>query len=123
MAQQLRKALVIDDEEALREIITEVLDLLEIEAVTAKDGYEAIEIVRNEQNNLGLIILDLYMPKLSGKETYDQLKELLPDCPVVFMSGYDSKNIDQELELEGKRAFLKKPFTIQDLKSSIESFL
>ena len=89
MEKKKKKALVIDDEEALRDIVTEVLEMVDMEAVTASSGVEALKIVSDYDNNFDVMIIDMYMPDLTGEETYEKLKEFYPNCPVLYISGLD----------------------------------
>ncbi len=110
-----------DDEEALREIISEVLSLLNIDSIIAEDGFQALEAVRKHKDEIDLFLIDLFMPNMSGEETFEKINELAPNRPVIFMSGYD-KNSDTMPELSREnQKFLKKPFGISDLKNLVES--
>ena len=123
MAENLKKALVVDDEEALREIITEVLELLDIESIVAENGMQAIELAEKNKDNIDLFLIDLFMPNMSGEETFNKLNEMMPGKPVIFMSGYDQSNTTLAGEEPGIHQFLKKPFSILDLKKMISAIL
>lgn len=121
MTNNIRKVLIVDDEEALREIVSEVLSYLDIECIVAEDGIQAIEMASSHKDSIDLFLIDMFMPNMSGEETYEKLSEMIPDCPVIFMSGYekDSESIAQDA---GKDLnFLKKPFGINDLKNLVLS--
>lgn len=120
---QGKKALIIDDEEALREVIVEVLSLSGIDSFMAENGAKAIELASQHKNEIGLLLIDLFMPDLSGIETYQQLCKVLPAIPVIFMSGL---NNDQELFSSLNRdnyIFLKKPFSIEALIETVSNIL
>ena len=121
MSKEIKTALIVDDEEALREIISEVLSLLNINSIIAEDGFQALEAAREHKDAIDLLLIDLFMPNMSGEETFEKLNELIPDRPVIFMSGYD-RDSDTLPELpQGNQKFLKKPFGIGDLKELVES--
>ena len=121
MEKKKKKALVIDDEEALRDIVTEVLEMVDMEAVTASSGVEALKIVSDYDNNFDVMIIDMYMPDLTGEETYEKLKEFYPNCPVLYISGLDRsedyKSSDPNVQ------FLKKPFAVKDLQDAIKKLI
>ena len=123
LSKPIKKALIIDDEEPLREIISEVLSLVDIESVKAENGSAAIKIVEEQKDEIDLLLIDFYMPEMSGEETYEKLKGLLPNCPVIFMSGYDFS--EQFVSEPGcaRKLFIKKPFTIAQLQETVSSLV
>ena len=123
MSEEKKTALVIDDEESLREIISEVLGLLEINAVLAEDGSKAINIVKENTRQIDLVIIDMFMPVMSGEETYKELKSMIPACPVLFMSGYDHDTALTATHLNEKVKFIKKPFTISQFKDVVSTLI
>ena len=121
MEKKKKKALVIDDEEALRDIVTEVLEMVDMEAVTASSGVEALKIVSDYDNNFDVMIIDMYMPDLTGEETYEKLKEFYPNCPVLYISGLDRS--EEYIESDPNVQFLKKPFAVKDLQDAIKKLI
>lgn len=118
MPSSKKKALVVDDEESLREIIAEVLEMMDIDVILAEDGTQAVEKVESANNDIDFFLIDLFMPNMSGAETYKKLNEILPGRPVIFMSGF---NEDTAPPPTGTQRFLKKPFTITQIKELITS--
>ncbi len=123
MADKIKKALVVDDEESLREIITEVLGLLNIESIVAENGHQAIELAEQHKQEIDLFLIDLFMPNMSGQETYTRINELIPGKAVIFMSGFDRSNTTLAGEMPSNQHFLKKPFGIMELKDLIASII
>ncbi|MBN2424052.1 MAG: response regulator [Calditrichaceae bacterium] len=123
MAYTIKKALVVDDEEPLREIIGEVLALLNIETFKAENGNTALEIAQKHKAEIDLMLIDFYMPEMSGEEAYAKLKHILPNCPVVFMSGYDYTDQISSTPGDPPKVFVKKPFTIAQLQTTVKSFI
>ena len=121
MENKKKIAFVIDDEEALRDIVTEVLAMVDIESITASSGVEAIKMVTEHSNQIDIMIIDMYMPDLTGEETYEKLKEFYPNCPVLYISGLDRsedyKSSDPNVQ------FLKKPFAVKDLQEAINKLI
>lgn len=117
-----KKALIIDDEEPLREIIRAVLTRLDIECFTAEDGRSAIDLAQS-LNTLDLIIIDMNMPEMSGEETYNQVRKKHPGSALIFISGYDMSGMLEEMNLDCPNCFLKKPFTISELSKTVSKML
>ncbi|MGD9898472.1 MAG: response regulator [Calditrichaceae bacterium] len=114
-----KKALIVDDEEALREIIAEVLSLMDITSYQANNGMEAIEIVSKHKDEIGLLLIDMYMPNMSGEETYRQIEKFLPESLAIFMSGFENDQSFADTPMSTRQRFLKKPFTITQLKDMV----
>lgn len=121
MSENRKKALIIDDEESLREIISEVLEIMDIEAVSAQNGEEGVAIATSEPDQFDLVFLDLFMPGMSGEDTFTALRKVMPDRPIVIMSGYDQGSPEVKKLLNGSSKFLKKPFTISDIQNIVSS--
>ncbi len=118
-----KKALIIDDEEALREIIVEALNLMDIESVTAPDGKEGLNLLKKHADETDLVIVDLFMPQMTGEQFYKKMITFKPDCPVIFISGLEEEDNPLRFRLEPHHRFLKKPFTIAQLKENVEQLI
>ncbi len=116
-------ALIIDDEKALQEIISEVLRHMRIDSVTVGSGEQALQVCADDNNRFSVIFLDMNMPGMDGDETYLKLKKILPGTPVIFMSGYDMLPEIEKLQPTAAYAFLKKPFTMSQLMETTRSIL
>jgi len=117
-----KKALIIDDEKPLLDIITEVLVHLDIECVQSGSGMEAIEIAKNH-DSFDIILIDMNMPEMNGKDAYYELQKTNPNSAVVFMSGFDISDKIEEMELTIPNIFLKKPFSIVHLSEIVKKLL
>ena len=117
-----KKALIIDDEQPLLDIISEVLSHLNIESTQASSGKNALEIAKSN-NIFDLILVDMNMPELNGKDTYKELRKRYPESAVIFMSGYDISDKIKEMNLKNPNTFLKKPFTISQLSQIVQSLV
>lgn len=121
MSNQKKCGLIVDDEEALREIVTEVLGILNMDSVTASSGIEAMKIATDTENHFDIMIIDMYMPNMNGDETYEKLRKFYPDCPVLFISGLDRS--EEEKITNPNINFLKKPFAVKDLLDTINKLI
>ena len=80
--------LVCEDEADIRKFIREILESHGYSVIEAKDGEEAIDSFKHHKDRIGLVLLDVVMPKKSGKEVYDVIIEINPGAKTIFMSGY-----------------------------------
>jgi len=91
--------------------------------IEAGDGEAAVEIVRDLERNIDLVLLDMAMPVMGGAEAYVQISKLRPDVKVILCSGYELGSAAQETLDRGAQAFLQKPFRIQTLAAEIRRVL
>jgi PAS domain S-box-containing protein len=116
------RILVVDDEDAVRQLASRILDRLGFEPMSAVDGESALEIYRNEGQSIRAIVLDMAMPKMNGRETLAELQKIDPDVKVVLSSGYGEASTTALAE-EGKVLFLQKPYRPQDLDDRLRLLL
>ena len=115
--------LIVDDEPINIEAVKELLEALGYKVLTAQSGKKAIELYRKHSKDIKLIILDMIMPEMNGKETVVKLMEMDKNVRVLLASGY---SIDGEaktiLEL-GCKGFIQKPFRAEELSRKIRDVL
>lgn len=115
--------LVIDDEETLREVVQDVLTEEQFHVVTAASGPEGIEQFRRLQNQVGVVLLDMKMPGMNGKQTYQVLRQIEPAVKVVFTSGYSETEVNTQLDNGLAVPFLAKPYTAESLIQQVRQML
>jgi len=115
--------LVIDDDEFVREAITDILEHAAIPALTAVSGEEGIELYRQWMGEIDLVLLDMSMPGLDGAETFDQLYQIDPNVRVLLSSGYTEKEINRSFPQNSLLGFLQKPYDLEGLVSTIHRHL
>jgi DNA-binding NtrC family response regulator len=115
--------LVIDDEDMLRDVLKELLDMVGLSAFFASSGPEGIEIFKSHRDRIRLILIDVLMPEMSGIETYKEIISVEPDMKFIFMSGFPDKDALAIQELPGDIAFIKKPFSVQQIINQIKQML
>jgi len=115
--------LVIDDEEIIRTTVRDVLAKFGSEIDMARDGNEALAMVK--QRDYDLVISDIKLPGASGYEIFQTIKKTKPGCPVMFMTGfgYDPNHSIIRATPEGLAAVLYKPFKVDELLSEVRSAL
>ncbi|RPJ15508.1 MAG: response regulator, partial [Desulfobacteraceae bacterium] len=115
--------LLVDDEEDILKIGTEMLTNLGYKVMPVRSGTEAVKLFNEKKDEIHLVILDMVMPGLNGSETFDLLKNIQPDIKVLLSSGYSlSQEASQILE-NGRNSFIQKPFDINRLSSKIRELL
>ncbi|HWQ07761.1 MAG TPA: ATP-binding protein, partial [Holophaga sp.] len=120
-AQPRDAILLVDDDAGVRTTGQEILaDLLHYRVLTAKNGREALEIFRGHADEVALILMDATMPDLSGGETFRAIQALRPDAKGILCSGYGDETGRKLVQDYGFQGFLKKPYSIQDLKALLE---
>ncbi len=107
--------LVIDDEEPVLEAIGDMLELDGVSTLCAATGAGGISIFRDRHADIGLVLLDLSMPGLSGRETFDKLLQIDPDVRVVLTSGYTQAEATRDFEGRKLAGFLHKPYDMETL--------
>ncbi len=115
--------LVIDDEEALREVTTDVLSAEHFQVITTASGLEGIEQFRRWQKQVGVVLLDMKMPGMNGKQTYQILRQIEPAVKVIFMSGYSETEVTSQLDNDFALPFLAKPYTADALVQHVRQML
>jgi two-component system cell cycle sensor histidine kinase/response regulator CckA len=115
--------LMVDDEDALREVGQELLTVMGYRVLVARDGKEAIEVYRKNWHTIDLVLLDMIMPNMGGGEAYDCMREINPDIKVLLSSGYSVDGEAGEILKRGCRGFIQKPFKVSELSRKIEEIL
>jgi two-component system, cell cycle sensor histidine kinase and response regulator CckA len=115
--------LFVDDEELIREGASKLLSLAGYTVLTAANGKEALELYRTAESTISLVILDLVMPEMSGKQCLEYLIEMDPQVRVLLTSGFASDEQTTEALEAGARGFVNKPFKVGELLQTVRKFL
>jgi PAS domain S-box-containing protein len=115
--------LVVEDETVILQVARMVLSALGYRVLTAADGVEALELVKNTEQPIHLLVTDVVMPKLGGADLAKALTELRPGLRVLYSSGYTDNAIADHGVLEEGVNFLQKPYTASDLASRVREVL
>ena len=116
------RILVVDDEELVRSLAARVLEASGFEVVGATDGVEALEVFERSPDSIRLVLLDWMMPRLSGAETLDALRERRSDLPVILSSGYAEQTVSGRLD-DRLTVFIQKPYRPQELLAKVKAAL
>ncbi len=117
------KILIVEDEEALREVLKDVLAPLGYELIEARDGEEAVQIFRESASSIDLVILDIGMPKLQGDEVFQKIREINPKAYVMVASGYLENDVKSRLLSLGVKEFLQKPYSLKEVALTVRKIL
>jgi CheY-like chemotaxis protein len=111
--------LVVEDHEAVRRLAADVLRAHGYHVLVAEHGMDAIALVEARGGQIDLLLTDVIMPRMSGREVATALQKLVPNLGVLFMSGYTQTAIVQNGALESGLQFLAKPFTPGELLARV----
>ncbi len=117
------EALVVDDEPMVLEFAAKALTALGFKTTEARDGMEAVNIFTQSPNRFDLVLLDLTMPRMDGREALRAFRLLRPDLPVILSSGYSDQEFIQNLAAEPGLAFLQKPYLLARLRQTVQTLL
>ena len=115
--------LVAEDDEVVREVICRLLELRGFDVLEAPDGEEALELIENLSGDLDLVLTDLNMPKVGGRELAERLARLRPGTPVLFMSGNPFASGSMDRTLPHGTAFIPKPFSADTLTRKVHELI
>ncbi len=115
--------LVVEDEEMVRALTRRMLERFGYRVLEASSGEEALDIVRGHPADLDLLLTDVIMPRMNGRELHEAALSFRPRLPVLYMSGYPAEVTRLQGVLADGQAFLQKPFTAQALYEAVEAVL
>ena len=115
--------LLVDDEEMIINVGTEILKALGYNVLSARSGKEAVALFRDKIDEVDLVLLDMIMPGMGGGETYDALKGIRPDVKILLSSGYSIDGEASEILKRGCDGFIQKPFNIKALSQKLRKII
>jgi two-component system, cell cycle sensor histidine kinase and response regulator CckA len=118
-----RVVLVVDDEQGLRDLVCRTLRAEGYRTLEAAHGGEALELVELGPDTIDLVVTDVVMPGMDGRELGRRLARSRPTLPVLYMSAYDVNDIFQRGSPRSSAPFLQKPFPRDGLINSVEQLL
>ena len=112
MKSSKRTVLIVDDEEAIRNLVGAFLFRLGRGCMKASDGIDAL--LKMKQNEIGAVITDIKMPKMDGIELTAEISKQYPEIPVMVMTGFTEENTAEGAIAAGAREFIQKPFSVEE---------
>jgi PAS domain S-box-containing protein len=117
------RILLVDDEEIIRDMANEALELMGYDVTTAIDGEDAVRVFRERHEQIDLVILDAMMPKMNGRQALAEMKKIDPNVRAIMSSGYALDMEMNELEAEGFLGFVEKPYRIATMAQKVAQCL
>jgi DNA-binding NtrC family response regulator len=115
------KALIVDDEKVVRDFLVRFLRLKGIEAKAVEDGYQAIELARQEEFNL--LFAEANMRKMDGLQIFREIKKIRPGIKFIMTTGSAMDEMLEQGKKEGAIASIRKPFDFDELNTLIDSII
>ena len=114
------KLLVIDDEAAVREAISDIMETVEITVLQAQNGQDGLDMLAAQVQEIGAVLLDMRMPGLSGAETLCQIRINHPGLYVIVSTGYSIEIARKSFGADQPDEFLSKPYDIMQLIDRVQ---
>jgi signal transduction histidine kinase len=111
--------LIVDDEPMVVAMLKDHLESLGCKILTAGNGQIAVDMLREKRDEIDLIILDINMPVMCGRDAYPQFLRIKPDIKVLVSTGYIMNEDTEEVLNMGAQGFLQKPYTLEDINAKI----
>ncbi|WP_239028006.1 cache domain-containing protein [Geomonas subterranea] len=115
--------LLVEDDAVIRDMVRELLQDFGYRVITAVDGVDAVEKFQAAGGNVAMIIMDVIMPRMNGRDAYRAICEFSPGAKVIFMSGYTADIITDTLTMGDPRHFVSKPIKIKELLARVRELL
>jgi signal transduction histidine kinase/ActR/RegA family two-component response regulator len=115
--------LLVDDEEMIIDVCGAMLENMGYLVIAARNGAQAVDAVRQKKHAIDLVILDLIMPGMNGGQTFDLIRDIQPNMPVILASGYAFDGLTTKAMKKGCNGFIQKPFNFSDLSQKIRKIL
>lgn len=115
--------LLVDDEEVIRITVKTLLEEMGYDVILAENGMEAVEVYKEQYEDIDLVIIDMIMPEMNGKEAFKKIKKINETCKVVIASGFIKDESLDELREEGFLDFIQKPYSSSELSQLLAKIL
>ncbi|MEW5909752.1 MAG: response regulator, partial [Thermodesulfobacteriota bacterium] len=112
--------LLVDDEEMIIDVGTQLLNFLGYSVISATSGRDALSIYREKTDEIDLVILDMIMPLMGGDEIFEKLRQINPKGVILLSSGYSMDGQAKKIMDKGCSGFIQKPFSIDDLSKKLD---
>ena len=115
--------LIAEDTEEVLELVTKLLESVGYRIISAHNGQEALEIFNRDPEKIDLIMLDVVMPRMGGREVYDQITKTRPQTSILFTTGFGANLVDTEFVSKEKLTLIQKPYLPNELFNTIREVL
>ena len=114
--------LLAEDDESVRLLSRHILERLGFQVLIAADGLEAVDIYRQKASQIDLVLLDLTMPRLDGRQAFDEMRKINPQVQAIVASGYNKENVAERFARQGLAGFIQKPYSTRKLEGLLKDF-
>jgi CheY-like chemotaxis protein len=118
-----KRILLVEDEESVRHLAKRFLDILGYETLEAEDGQSALQLFTKKSVPVDLVIADMIMPDMNGRELVKKIREIRPDMKALYVSGYGAADFADNKELGTNEAFTQKPYSLDALQETLSRLL
>ena len=115
--------LLVEDEHMVRDLVQEILEEYGYEVLTASNGIEGLELCRKFEGQIQLLITDVVMPRMSGRELAESIGVIRPETRVLYMSGFTDDAVVRHGVLADDMCFIQKPFSAEALATKARELL
>jgi PAS domain S-box-containing protein len=115
--------LVVDDEADILDATAELLEALGYTALRACDGQEALDLFRQDPAGIDLVLMDLTMPRMDGREALAAMRALDPAVKIILCSGFNEADVTKQIPYDSLAGFLQKPYSFQAMKDMLQEAL
>ncbi len=115
--------LVVDDEEMIKDLARDILARYGYTVLTAGSGEEAVEVYRQHKQEIAVVVLDIVLPDVGGREVFRRIRKIDPAAQVIISSGYNQERDATDLLKEGALIFVQKPYRIASLVAAVGEVL
>ena len=115
--------LVVDDEEIIRVTAKSILEKFGYKVLLAEDGKDAVELFQKQYTEIDLVLMDVIMPKMNGREAFYKMREIDPICKVFISSGFTKDEDISKLKDKGLCGFVRKPYRMSELSKLLKNVL
>jgi two-component system, cell cycle sensor histidine kinase and response regulator CckA len=115
--------LLVEDEDVVRSFLKQLLEACGYKVIATADGASALELCQKSSEPIDLLITDVVMPQMGGRQLAEKLVEFMPQLPVLFVSGYTDDALVRESVLDADVDFIKKPFTLEHVSRKVRELL
>jgi DNA-binding NtrC family response regulator len=115
--------LLVEDEDSVLDVTKRILKRGGYKVLTAVNGKEALDLYATKRDKISLVILDLIMPEMGGKECLERLREINPDAKILITSGYCTAETAKEVTESGAAGFILKPYDSKRILTAVREVL
>ena len=123
MGKETYTILLIDDEDMVLNVVSQLLGRIGYRVIGVNSGRKAIDEIKNNDQQIDIVILDMLMPEMNGQTTFYQIRAIKPNIPIIIASGYHYHDQIEDVMSAGCNGFIPKPYSASELHPKIQQIL